>query len=319
MKNHLICLLSMLLLLVSLPAAADLDVVFLLDTTGSMSSEIREVKERVVQLSAALRENRKGETVRFGVVAYRDRKDEYLTKLSPLSADVAVSERFLGILTADGGGDAPEDVLTGLKAALTKMKWQSSPGTEKQIFLIGDAPPHLDYSDGPKPESLIEMAQKKEIVVNAIGCRSLSDTGIRFFRKLAYATEGSYQHIGRVSSDDSGVAAAMLKTLVPKVSTIDISGAAPVSLTLVDRADTVDSGVVLVRHYMEDETENGCDVSIYWPKGKGPAAPPKAMQSDGNLIVILEMQEGKGGTERYRLGDCSFANAAIHVQIGRAK
>ena len=319
MKNHLISLLAMLSLLVSFPAAADLDVVFLLDTTGSMASEIREVKERVVQLSSALSESRKGETVRFGVVAYRDRKDDYLTKLSPLSADVAVSERFLGILNADGGGDAPEDVLTGLKVALTKLKWHSGARAERQIFLIGDAPPHLDYSDGPKPEALIALAQKKKIVVNAIGCRSLSRTGIQFFRKLAYATEGSYQHIGRVRSGETGVAAAMLKTLVPKVSEMDMSDATPISLTLEDSVDTVDSEVILVQRVDDAKKTGSCSISIHWPRGLKKAVPPKAMRNDNTLVVILEPTEGKGGTEQYRLSDCSAIDAVVHVQTGGAK
>ena len=41
-------------------------------------------------------------------------------------------------------------------------------------------------------------------MINAIGCRSLYGTGVEFFRALAYATEGSYQHIGRLTSARPG-------------------------------------------------------------------------------------------------------------------
>ena len=73
-----------------------------------------------------------------------------------------------------------------------------------QIFLIGDAPPHLDYADDPEPEELVAEARRSRIVINAIGCRSLYGTGVEFFRALAYATEGSYQHIGRLTSARPG-------------------------------------------------------------------------------------------------------------------
>src|SRR5581483_11934961 len=93
---------------------ADLDVVFVLDTTGSMSGEIGEAQERLRQLAAALRTARTGQRVRFGVVAFRDRGDDYVTKSSPLSEEIATTETFLDGLAAGGGGDEPESDLEAL-------------------------------------------------------------------------------------------------------------------------------------------------------------------------------------------------------------
>ena len=198
----------------STPARADLDLVFLLDTTGSMSGELNEAKDRVRQLAAALAEGRPGERVRIGVVAYRDQTDAYVTKTSTLSPDVDDSFKFLSGLSAGGGGDAPEDVLAGVKVAIEEMNWSQDPSVERQVFLIGDAPPHLDYQDHPSPEALFQRAVEQKIVFNTIGCRSLSRDGVAFFRELAYATEGRYQHIGRVRAGEAGLAEAMLDTLI---------------------------------------------------------------------------------------------------------
>jgi uncharacterized protein YegL len=320
-KQLLSLLISTSMLLTALPAWANLDVVFLLDTTGSMASEIREVKERVVQLSRTLEDSRKGETVRFGVVAYRDRGDAYLTRLSPLSGDVEQSERFLGLLMADGGGDGPEDVLSGLRDALSKMKWTMGKATERQIFLVGDAPPHLDYADGPRPEALIELARRKRIVINAIGCRSLSVEGIHFFRELAYATEGSYQHIGRVHGEKRGVADAMLKSLMSDAADMDLTGAQPVALQpLTMRDGKSDSDVVLVRpERIDSDAKKHCGVSIHWPANLMPASVPKVLNHDGSLVFVLDTKPGMGKTEWYQFEDCRFARAPIQVRMGGAR
>ena len=130
--------------LTAIPAAADLDVVFVLDTTGSMGGEIREVQERVRQLAVDLARARDGERLRYGIVAFRDRGDAYVTLPFDLSEDIGAAETFLSSLTADGGGDGPESIVAAIAAALWEMSWDRSDGVERQIFLVGDAPPHLD-------------------------------------------------------------------------------------------------------------------------------------------------------------------------------
>lgn len=208
-------MLAVLPLLLSSPAHADLDVAFVLDTTGSMSGELDEARQRVRELSGALRAARPRETVRIGVVAFRDRGDAYITKVSALTPDVEETFGFLAELRAEGGGDGPEDVLSGLQGAIHDLAWGAR--SERQVFLIGDAPPHLDYEGHLDAEALLGEAVEAGIVLNTIGCRSLSPDGVSFFRSVAYATEGTYQHIGRVQTGDAGLAAAVLDTLVDTV------------------------------------------------------------------------------------------------------
>lgn len=116
-----------------------LDVVFVIDATGSMGWLIHEVKERVVALASAIRSL--VPVTRFGVVAYRDDDDpEFLVRVEPLTLQTSRIERFLDRLEARGGGDVPEAVDAGLRAAIERAGWKA--GSHRVIIVIGDAPPH---------------------------------------------------------------------------------------------------------------------------------------------------------------------------------
>jgi Mg-chelatase subunit ChlD len=285
-------------------ARAHLDLVFLLDTTGSMSGEIREAKERVRELTEALRTARPNERVRVGVVAYKDKGDVYLTKVSPLSEDVEVSYRFLGGLTADGGGDTPEDVLAGLQAALRELSWDMGPDTERQVFIIADAPPHLDYPDRPTLESLLEEAVGKRIVINAIGCRSLSREGIEIFRRIAYATEGTYQHIGRVRSGEEGLAKAMLTALAPAASE-DPSRFPQLGVRHLGAGERTTPGGLQVVPFTEGAgASSRCGLQVELPPGLALEREPEVRRGPDALHLRLALAPGQGGTQRYALPEC---------------
>jgi Mg-chelatase subunit ChlD len=118
---------------------AGLDVVFVIDATGSMGWLIEEVKERVRSLADWIR--RLVPVTRFGVVAYRDDDDpEFLVRVLPLTLSVAKVRGFLDRLEARGGGDIPEGVDAGLRAAIEKVGWR--PDSKRVIVIVGDAPPH---------------------------------------------------------------------------------------------------------------------------------------------------------------------------------
>jgi Mg-chelatase subunit ChlD len=120
---------------------ADLDLVLAIDTTGSMGGVINDVKANVAQLIATLRAG--GGTVRVGIVAYRDGRDEYIVRPFPLtvlnSDGTAALNGFVGSLRAAGGGDWPEKLDTALEFA-TGMAWRGD--VPASIVVIADAPAH---------------------------------------------------------------------------------------------------------------------------------------------------------------------------------
>lgn len=118
-----------------------LDVVFVVDTTGSMDWVLEEVNDRIIDIIDAVR--LLVPVSRFGVVAYRDYGEPgYVTKLQSLTFSLRKLMRFLGDLTAIAGGSYQEAVYEGVRVAIDRGGWRL--GAQKVIIVIGDAPPHND-------------------------------------------------------------------------------------------------------------------------------------------------------------------------------
>ena len=118
---------------------AGLDVVFLIDATGSMGWALDEVKRRVRDMIEWVREL--VPIARFGMVAYRDLGDpEFAVRAQPLTYSTAKLTRFLGSFTAAGGGSLGEGILAGMRVAANEAGWRAS--GKRLVILIGDAPPH---------------------------------------------------------------------------------------------------------------------------------------------------------------------------------
>jgi len=133
------------------------DVVFVVDTTGSMTDDIDAVKADMRQILGHLRQ--RNPDSRIGVVAYRDVTDEYLTRtfLSLTADDVAIQAAISAIVVG-GGEDWREHVYAGINTALDHQPWRRE--ASQHIILMGDAPPHDDYHNDPRTyESVTTKAQ----------------------------------------------------------------------------------------------------------------------------------------------------------------
>jgi len=134
--------------------------------------------------------------IRMGLVAYRDRGDDYVTQIVDLSDDLDSVYAKLMDFKASGGGDTPESVNQALHEAVTKISWSQQNQAYKVVFLVGDAPPHMDYQDDVKyPESLA-LARDNNIVVNTIqsGFHSSTTAG---WQKIAQLGQGQYFQVGQ--------------------------------------------------------------------------------------------------------------------------
>ena len=144
------------------------EVVFVLDTTGSMGGLIHAAREKIWSIATSMASASQNPEIRMGLVAYRDRGDDYVTRVIDLSSDLDSMYTKLMDFRAGGGGDAPESVNQALHDAIHDISWSEDDATYRVLFLIGDAPPHMDYPDDVKYPQTLALAQQKGIVVNAI-------------------------------------------------------------------------------------------------------------------------------------------------------
>ena len=182
------------------PAAAKrkqaprMEVVFALDTTGSMAGLIEGAKRKVWSIVNELLNGKPRPELRLGLVAYRDRKDAYVTKLTPLTQDLDALYGDLMALQAKGGGDTPESVNQALNEAVTKMEWTEGGEVLKIVFLVGDAPPHMDYPDDVKFADTCQVAVRRNIIINTVQCGSITGTR-EIWEQIARASEGRFAAI----------------------------------------------------------------------------------------------------------------------------
>src|SRR3954462_12389942 len=127
------------------------EVVFCLDTTGSMGGLIEGAKQKIWSISNQIANGKPVPELKIGLVASRDRGDEYVTKVFDLTDDLDAVHGHLKTFVAAGGGDTPQSVNQALDEAVNKIKWSTDKKALRIIFLVGDAPPHMDYKEVKYP------------------------------------------------------------------------------------------------------------------------------------------------------------------------
>ena len=172
-------------------ARPTVEVAFVLDTTGSMASLIEGAKRKIWSIATTIIDENPGAEIRMGLVAYRDIGDEYVTRRVELTADIQDLYAQLLELRARGGGDWPESVNEALHEGITKLSWTSGPEVSRIVFLVGDAPPHMDYKQDMKYPQVLTLAKRKDIVVNAVQAGEARDT-LRVWREIAQMGDGEY-------------------------------------------------------------------------------------------------------------------------------
>jgi hypothetical protein len=167
------------------------EVAFVLDSTGSMGGLIEGAKQKIWSIANGIIARRPTPQVRIGLVGYRDRGDEYVTRRLDLTDDIDAVFKALTALRADGGGDDEESVNQALSEAVRSMTWSPSGDVLRIIFLVGDYPPHMDYRDDVKYPETCREAVRRGIIVNTVQCGEVAGTAA-VWREIARLSEGSY-------------------------------------------------------------------------------------------------------------------------------
>jgi hypothetical protein len=122
--------------------------------------------------------------VRFGMTVYRDRGDLFVSRTFDFTPDVEAFVAELALIEASGGGDYPESLNEGLHNAIHLPEWRGEE-TVSLIFLIADAPPHLDYLQDYDYAQEVMDAAAMGIKIFPLASSGLDDQGEYIFRQLA--------------------------------------------------------------------------------------------------------------------------------------
>ena len=177
------------------------DIAFVVDATGSMGDEIAFLKEDLLDILQKVGQKQTSRSIFTGTVFYRDRGDDYVTKVSAFTTDISSTVDFVKKQDAGGGGDWPEAVHTALEVTLKSLQWHDN-AYAKIAFMILDAPAHKDE------QGVVESLQKsvtefsaKGIKIIPVFCSSYSKDCEFMCRQFAILTGGTYVFL----TNDSGV------------------------------------------------------------------------------------------------------------------
>lgn len=176
------------------------EIMFVVDATGSMGDEIKYLKAEVQDVISRISQLDDKKEVRSGAIFYRDHTDQYLSRRKELSTDVSSLNTFIHEQTANGGGDFPEALDVALEELTTSINW-SAEAITKIAFLILDAPPHEDSASVQRiNESVIRAAEQGIRLIPVTGS-GINKSTEYLMKALSISTNGTYLYL----TDDSGI------------------------------------------------------------------------------------------------------------------
>jgi len=192
-----------------------MDLMFVLDTTGSMQDELRYLKSEFKGIISNISENYPGVSIRFGLVVYRDQGDEYVVRAYDFTDSLEVMQQQLDDQKAQGGGDYPEAMDQALETAVN-YQWRGG-NTVRLLFLVADAPPHVNKLQDTLDE--VSVARQMGIHIHSLAASGVADTAEYIMRIAACLTNGRYFFL----TDDSGIGNPHAEPHIPAyvVTTLD--------------------------------------------------------------------------------------------------
>ena len=179
-----------------------LDLMLVVDTTGSMYDELEYLQEELESVIKRAVSDNGNIPVRLSVNFYRDDGDEYVVRDFPFTENISQAIADLKAQAADGGGDFPEKVNAALDNAINSHDWSES--STKLLFIILDAPPHSDDAKAVEAmNALTAQAAEKGIRIIPILASGGDKEAEYLMRDMAMKTGGTYLFL----TDDSGVSA----------------------------------------------------------------------------------------------------------------
>ena len=147
--------------------AGNVNVVFCIDTTGSMDTYINGVKDRAIEFSQILAS--KGAGFKLGLVGFGDLYEKEKMAVYNFTNDVAKFQKQVKNIPRTYGGDIPESALDSLETAVELLQTAKVSADTQSIFiLITDAPPHVPTYSGKTVQDICDMLNHHAIVTYVV-------------------------------------------------------------------------------------------------------------------------------------------------------
>lgn len=152
-----------------------MDVLFMIDATGSMANTIQAAHEKAEDLAFELHISNRKALFKFACICYRDPvyAPSDVHQVFDFDEEIENLATFLEDVKASGGGDGPEDYVGALNEAFNSLSWRDN--SKRAIIWIADAPAHGQRYCGssnhqeeePKLEPLVkQLAQDRYYFVS---------------------------------------------------------------------------------------------------------------------------------------------------------
>ena len=189
----------------------ELDLMLMIDTTGSMSDELEYIKTELADMVTRISSADEALSIRVSVNFYRDEGDEYIVKYYGFRTDINECLAQIKSQRADGGGDFPEAVHTALENAVSGHEWRED--AVKICFLVLDAPPHSESERQGVNSSLlnsVKTAAQQGIRIIPVASSGVDTATEIILRSFAIMTGGTYIFL----TDHSGIGGPHLEATV---------------------------------------------------------------------------------------------------------
>ena len=183
--------------------SGQIDIVFVLDTTGSMVNELDTLKAGLNEISAQLSSLPNTVTFHYGLVLYGDDSRSDSIQWFDLTDSWDSFAQNITAVTPIGGGDYPENLVGGYYQAVSGMAWR--PEATKLLILLGDAPPHQDDSNITLLNEALRLAAEQNITTFTIGSDGLNAPGVALYQEIAQNRNGRFLFVSE-SPDSSTLA-----------------------------------------------------------------------------------------------------------------
>ncbi|NLM12945.1 MAG: Hsp70 family protein [Epulopiscium sp.] len=145
-----------------------MNIVFIIDTTGSMDTYINGVKDRAIEFSNILRS--KGIDFQLGLIGFGDLREKEKPSVYNFTNDVEKFQRQVKNIPRTYGGDIPESSLEAIETGIELLKTSrvDKEGGKNIFILITDAPPHVPTEGGKYVPEIAAMLRENNITTYVV-------------------------------------------------------------------------------------------------------------------------------------------------------